>query len=74
MTSENLMIPATKVAASLRFGDLRSRRIGSTAKSDTRQARRGVILVIVGLMLTDAGCQVVLGQEVLDYGDHLFVV
>ncbi len=67
------MKPAANVALSRRFGVFLSRRIGSTAANEARQASRGVMLVIAGVILTDAGYQVKRFEEILDHSDQVFV-
>ena len=57
-TRPNFMKPAANVALSRRFGVFLSRRIGSTAANEARQASRGVMLVIAGVILAYAGYQV----------------
>lgn len=67
------MKPATKVALSRRFGDFLNSKIGSTATREARQANRGVVLVIAGVMLTYTGYQIERFEEVLNHCDQVFV-
>ena len=73
-TRLNLMMPAIKVAPSLRLGERPRRAIGSTAKRDTRAANTGVKLVMVEDMLAADGSKIELGIEIGNDGYDVPVV
>jgi len=68
------MMPARKVAPSLKFGERPSKTIGSTATKDTMAARTGVKLVMEEGMLAAYSSEIKWGNKVGNDGDNVLVV